>query len=222
MRVYKNQHWHIIFLFVLLIGIKKTIDINPLILEGSLLGINTKSWLILSIIIPIAHQIYVLICWRLELYHKQLSKNFGENSFLYYKRLFTFLIILRPISVTILSISNSNTFYLDSTYYCIIIISLLIPGLYAQYSVAKFFGFDRAFGIDHFEPEKYKNLPFVNKGIFKYTSNGMYLFAFFLIWLPGVIFESQAALLLALFQHLYIWIHYYCTELPDIKYIYEK
>jgi hypothetical protein len=31
---------------------------------------------------------------------------------------------------------------------------------------------------------------------------------------------SQAALLAALFNHLYIWVHYYSTELPDIRHIY--
>ena len=222
MKVFKNQLWHIILLLVLLLGVKTIINYNPSILKGSLLGINTHAWLNLSIIIPIVHQIYVLICWRLELYYKSLSKKFGKNSFSYYKKLFIILILSRPISVITLSISNSNSIHIDIISYWIIIILLLIPGIYAQYSVAKFFSFNRAFGIDHFKPNDYKNVPFVEKGIFKYTSNGMYIFAFLLIWLPGIIFESKAGLLIALFQHLYIWVHYYFTELPDIKYIYGK
>ena len=42
------------------------------------------------------------------------------------------------------------------------------------------------------------------KAIFKYTSNGMYTFAFFLIWIPGVLLQSKAALLAALFHHIYM------------------
>ena len=90
-----------------------------------------------------------------------------------------------------------------SYFICLI---LLIPGIYGQYSVFKYFGINRAFGIDHFKPEKYKNRTFVKKGIFKYTPNGMYKFVFLLLWIPGILFQSKAALIAALFQHIYIWI----------------
>ena len=191
-------------------------------MDGSLFGYSTYTWLIISLLSAIVHQLYVLFCWRLELYYKYLSKNYGKNAFSYYKKIFTVLILSRPIFILLLSISNSNSLYIGPVFYWTIIILLLIPGIYAQYSVAKYFGYDRAFGIDHFEPEIYNKIPIVNEGIFKYTSNGMYVYAFFLIWLPGIIFESQAGILLALFHHLYIWVHYYFTELPDIRYIYRK
>jgi len=77
-------------------------------------------------------------------------------------------------------------------------------------------------GIDHFYPEKYKNETFVKKGIFRYTDNGMYIFGFFILWIPGILLQSKAALLAALFNHIYIWVHYYFTELPDIKEIYSN
>jgi len=97
---------------------------------------------------------------------------------------------------------------------------LIIPTIYLFYSVAKYFGMDRAFGIDHFHPEIIKNEPFIKQGIFRYTSNGMYLYGFLILWIPGVLLQSKAALLIALFNHIYIWVHYYFTELPDIKMIY--
>ena len=37
---------------------------------------------------------------------------------------------------------------------------------------------------------------------------------------PGLYASSQAALLAAAFNHAYIWVHYFCTELPDMKRIY--
>ena len=79
---------------------------------------------------------------------------------------------------------------------------------------------DRAFGIDHFFPEKYKNVSMVKQGIFKHTSNGMYIFGFLTLWIPGILLKSKAAILIALFHHLYIWVHYYFTEKPDMKIIY--
>ncbi len=41
-----------------------------------------------------------------------------------------------------------------------------------------------------------------------------------ILYLPGLLLLSQAALLLAAFNHLYIWVHYYCTEKPDMKVIF--
>ena len=79
---------------------------------------------------------------------------------------------------------------------------------------------DRAFGIDHFQPGTIGNESFVKRGIFKYTSNGMYVYGFLILWIPGILFQSEAALIVALFNHIYIWVHYYYTELPDIKIIY--
>ena len=221
-KIFSHQIWHALCLLILFIGVSKSIENYPSILNGSLFGYSSYTWLIISMLSPIVHQLYVLFCWRSELYYKYLSKNYGKNAFIYYKKIFTVLILSRPIFILLLSISNSNSLYIWPVFYWAIIILLLIPGIYSQYSVAKYFGYDRAFGIDHFEPEIYNKIPLVNDGIFKYTSNGMYVYAFFLIWLPGIIFESQAGILLALFHHLYIWVHYYFTELPDIRYIYGK
>ena len=47
-------------------------------------------------------------------------------------------------------------------------------------------------------------------------------FGLMVLYLPGLLFLSQLALIVALFNHLYIWIHYYCTELPDLKVIYAE
>ena len=95
----------------------------------------------------------------------------------------------------------------------------LVPAIYLFYSVKRYFGFRRAFGIDHFD-ESYRSLPFVRKGIFRFTRNGMYVYGFLLLWVPGFWFASLAALSVALFNHLYIWVHYFATELPDMKRIY--
>ena len=135
---------------------------------------------------------------------------------------FAILFVSRLISIILLAISNSYSFKANQLLIFSILIIITFPTIFLFYSVKKYFGIDRAFGLDHFEPEKIKNEPFVKKGIFKYTSNGMYIYGFLILWIPGLIMMSKAALLVAFFNHLYIWIHYYFTELPDIKYIYKK
>lgn len=79
----------------------------------------------------------------------------------------------------------------------------------------------RAFGADHFDPSM-RSIPFVRGGIFRFTSNAMYVFGFLLLWVPALWWASAGALCAALFNHLYIWVHYYATERPDIVRIYGR
>jgi Phospholipid methyltransferase len=57
---------------------------------------------------------------------------------------------------------------------------------------------------------------------FRFTSNGMYVYGFLLLWVPALWWASAAALCVALFNHLYIWVHYFATERPDIDRIYTR
>ncbi len=43
-----------------------------------------------------------------------------------------------------------------------------------------------------------------------------------ILYLPGLLLLSKAALAVALFNDIYIWVHYYCTERPDMETIYGK
>jgi hypothetical protein len=56
--------------------------------------------------------------------------------------------------------------------------------------------------------------------MFKYSSNAMYTFGFLILWVPGLLLLSKAAILAGLFNHVYIWVHYFFTEAPDMKVIY--
>ncbi|WP_082331929.1 methyltransferase [Mangrovimonas xylaniphaga] len=218
--IFKRQFWHLAFLLGLLMVLSLLFSNLPKLSEGQLWGISTKTWSLLAIAVPIVHQVYVLLCWRFELYFQSLSKWFGSKGFQLYKIGFAVLILLRPISLVLLAISNAHTLHLPRWLSLLGSLVLFIPAAYLFYSVKTYFGMDRAFGIDHFYPELYKNTPIVSQGIFKYTSNGMYVFGFFLLWIPGLLWESKTALWLALFNHLYIWVHYYTTEKPDMVKIY--
>jgi len=219
-KIFKYQQWHLLLLLVLLFFLFLFPKLDPTFLQGSLWEISSLNWYVLAISIPIIHQVYVLLVWRLELHNKSISKLFGKNGFKFYKLGFGILFLSRAITIVILAFSNKMTININPTFSYVLSGVLMILAAYLFYSVAKYFGMDRAFGIDHFYPEIAKNQPFVNQGIFKYTANGMYQFGFLILWIPGILLQSKAALSLALFNHIYIWVHFYFTELPDIKIIY--
>jgi len=221
MKLLKYQQWHFLLLLLLLVGMYFYVNADTSILRGESMGINTTTWFYLAILCPIIHQIYVLVCWRLELFYNSISKTFGVLGFKLFKIGFAILFVSRLLTIIMVALSSTNTLNINKTLAYLLAFILFIPSVYLFYSVKKYFGSDRAFGIDHFHPEEAKNEPFVRKGIFKYTSNGMYIYGFLILWIPGLLFLSKAALLAALFNHIYIWIHYYFTELPDIKIIYE-
>ena len=153
-------------------------------LKGEFLEISTSKWFLLATLIPILHQIYVMVCWRLELFYNSISKKYGALGFNLFKVGFAFLFISRLLTIILLAFSNANTFNLNIYFAYLLAGLLFIPAIYVLYSVKKYFGFDRAIGVDHFQPEKFKNEPFVNKGIFKYTSNGMYIYGLLVLWIP--------------------------------------
>lgn len=214
----KKQGWHFLSLAVLLAGV--TFLARGDLLAGQLWGISAQAWFWFSIAVPVAHQIIVGVIWRGQLYHNWMTNAFGEQGFFVYKIIFTILFVARPISIILLGISSRNTLPLNPILAYVLAVILFIPAAYGMYSVVHYFGIDRAYGIDHFEPEIYRDKPFVRQGMFKYTDNAMYKIVFLILWVIALAFLSQAALLVAAFSHIYIWVHFYFTELPDINHIY--
>lgn len=220
MKILEKQGYHLLSILVLVGGI--WLAARGDILEGAFLGLSTRTWLILSVLFPLLHQIYVVICWRGELYYGWLSNALGERAFIIWGIGFMILFLARPITIVALAIANRGTFAIPLWINIPLIgICLGIVG-YMGYSFTKYFGVKRALGMDHFRPDEYRNLPFVKEGIFRWSSNAMYTYAFLGLWMIGLIFNSKAALLAALFNHVYIWAHYYFTELPDMGYIYRE
>ena len=216
--MFEKQGQHYFLLIVLLLGVYFLATGN--VLSGQLWGISTRTWLWIAIATPVLHQVVVVFLWRAELYHHKMTEWFGDKAFPIYKVIFTILFIGRPITLILLGISNANTLNLNPTISYLIAIILFIPFAYTMYSVINYFGMDRAYGADHFDPSIYKDKPFVKQGMFKYTNNAMYKFGFLGLWVIGFAFLSKAVLLAAAFNHLYIWVHFYFTELPDIRHIY--
>ncbi len=148
-----------------------------------------------------------------------LTRHLGSAAFSLYAAGFAFLIILRPVLISILAVSNRNTVPANPEIMIIAAVLMVVPVIYLFYSVARYFSFRRALGIDHFS-ESYRSMPLVREGIFRFTPNSMYVFGFLVLWIPALLFTSVAALAFALFSHLYIWVHYFTVEKPDMVRIY--
>lgn len=173
-------------------------------------------WVALSI--PIAHQVFVWLSWRIELRYSLISGTIGFKAYLI---IFFVLFVSRFVSLFILAWLDRHSLSLNPGFQAVAISICLFLGIYAMYSVFKYFGMARAAGADHFDSD-YRSMPLIKDGMFRYSSNSMYVFAFLLFWAIAIGFNSASALIVAAFSHLYIWIHFICTEKPDMEYIYGK
>jgi hypothetical protein len=216
--LFEGQLAHLISVALLLVALYAAAAL-PGFAEGAWLGLSTTLWVWLAVADAIAHQVFVWISWRVELRDQGLMRRFGAGAFPAYKAIFAILIVLRPVLIFALGRANRGTLAIDPWLGYAVSLVLLAPAAYLMYSVVHYFEIDRAFGIDHFDPA-YRNAPLVRRGIFRWTPNAMYVFGFFVLWIPALLFQSVAALAVAAFSHAYIWVHYYCTEKPDMRRIY--
>ena len=216
--IFEKQWLHGSLLAALLAGLVVLSGFDA-VRSGQLWGITTPVWFWLAAAAPVLHQVYVWFCWRTQLHGSLLTRTLDALGFPLYAAGFSILGIARVALVFALAVSNRDTLQANPSALKLLALIALIPATYLFYSVNRYFGFRRAFGIDHFD-EGYRSLPFVRKGIFRFTRNGMYVYGFLLLWVPAFWFASLAALSIALFNHLYIWVHYFATELPDMKRIY--
>jgi hypothetical protein len=217
--MFEGQAAHLVWLGLLVSVVG--VAVGTVDRSGSWLGIPTTAWLVLAIAIPILHQAYVTVVWRVELHAKEISKRLGmERGFKVYAAGFSLLMTLRVLSAFGVAIANAGTLPISPEVAYAISAVMAVPFLYLQYSVLRYFGYKRAVGIDHFDPA-YRDVPLVREGIFRYIPNAMYTVGFLLMWIFAIAFRSQAALIVAAFSHAYIWVHYFFTERPDMQRIYE-
>lgn len=216
--VFQGQGVHFALLLFLIVGLGTVIQ-EKSFLAGELWRWPTDIWFWLAVVIPILHQTYVWLCWRLELHYGALSRVLGRWAFYGYAADFFLFLFFRLAAVCFLAYANQGSVFIDRTVAWGLIAFFGVPMVWVYYSIARYFGFRRAAGMDHFDPT-YRTLPLAEEGIFKYFRNPIYLFGVLILFIPGLLLQSKAALLVAVFQYLYIWVHYFCTEKPDMRFIY--
>ncbi len=184
-----------------------------------LLGLQAHQWATVSIGLAIAHQVIVAFVFRLQLHRNLVTRMHGENDIAIWTRIFMPLLVARPVSILITGLADDvpigTPTWLNWTFGLL----FLAVAVYGMQSVLRHFTIRRAVGGDHFR-EEIAAMPLVTEGIFKYTSNAMYGPIFLGLWGIALICDSWNALVVAVFQHVYIWVHYYCTEKPDMEWIY--
>lgn len=213
--IFERQWLHALLLAALLAGLEVFSGFAG-VRTGQLWGVGTPRWFWLATGVAVVHQVYVWFCWRTQLHASWLTRTFGTLGFPVYAAGFAVLGSTRVVLVFLLAVSNRDTLRVNPSAIKLLALIAAIPATYLSYSVLRYFGVKRAFGIDHFD-DSYRSLPLVRKGIFRFTRNAMYAFGFLLLWVPALWFASLAALGVALFNHLYIWVHYCATELPDMR-----
>ena len=216
--LFEKQVVHLVLL-ILLLGLVSAASSAGGLLTGSLWNVSTATWFYIAIAVPVVHQVFVWFVWRTQLHFSLITRSFGQAGFTYYAVIFFLLFFSRLVLIIILAISNKNNLQFNQFILYGLAVILFIPNVFLLQSVAKYFGYKRALGIDHFDPS-YRNIPMVKEGIFRLTGNAMYIFGFFILWIPGLLASSSAALMVALFNHTYIWVHYFTTEKPDMDMLY--
>ena len=212
---FKNQVWHLGGTIVLFyIGIQ---FVNLGNNTNIFFGIGALGWFMIAMSIPLIHQTYVWICWRSELCWKLISNTIGFKGYV----VLFFILIISRLSAIVLCFIDYGSLYNPGWFAWILGLILFIHGAYTMYSVKRYFGFLRAAGADHFDT-KYRNLPFENRGIFKWSPNAMYLFAIAIPFSFAVSTGSQSMFVVAIYTYISIWLHYFCTEKPDIVEIYSN
>jgi protein-S-isoprenylcysteine O-methyltransferase Ste14 len=148
-----------------------------------------------------------------------ISRAFGPLAFPLYGAVFMAFLVARIVAILLLAIASRDTLPVNLVALRWLAGVVAIPFAYLAYSVVSFFTISRAMGADHFK-KSYRSRPLENRGIYRFTSNGMYIYGMMVLYLPALWYASRPALVAAVFGHLYIWVHYFTTEKPDMRRIY--
>lgn len=212
--IFRGQFQHIMITILLTVG-----AISLLAQGESFLGISSMNWAYITIGAAIFHQSLVAVVFRLQLHLNLMVRLFGDRALKIWGFIFLPLLAIRPILILCTGLADTGSLEGNRSLQLIAGLLLLLPTVYGMHSVLKYFTLNRALGGDHFYDE-YANMPMVKEGIFKFSGNAMYSFVFLGLWAIALLTGSWNAMILALFQHAYIWVHMYCTEDPDMKIIY--
>lgn len=213
--ILESQPQHAMLAVLLAVGAYALLEPS----DTRLWALTATDWASLSIVLALVHQVLVAFVFRLQLHRNILTRLFGNKDMKIWAAMFMPLLAARPLTVLMVGLSDSVQITESGIPLLILGWALVIPAAWALYSTFVYFTIPRALGGDHFRDE-IAEMPLVSQGTFKYFSNSMYGVAFLGLWSIALITNSWNALVVALFQHAYIWVHMYCTEDPDMRWIY--
>ena len=187
--------------------------------QGRFLGLESFGWAWLSIWAAVLHQVVVAVGFRLQLHRAVLTRTFGPRDFDIWRAIFLPLLLARPVTLLITASLDAGSLGGWRAGEILLGVALLIPALLTLHTVVTRFTVKRAAGGDHFR-ESYLSMPMIREGMFRWSPNSMYSFAFLGLWSIALIAGSWQALVVAFFQHAYIWVNMYTVEAPDMRWLY--
>ncbi len=219
-RIFKYQGYHLLLYVVIGAVLYSAITQFP---DGhrKIWGLSAREMVLLSWIFAALHQGWIVFFWRTELYLGKISAWFGRGGFLIFRIGFVIFASCRLLLLIPISLATAQTASIPRGVSVALIVVTTPFILWGLYSVFVYFGATRAFGADHFDPA-YSDSTLEKRGIFKYIPNSMYTVVLLLIYHPGLFWHSWPGLIAAAAHHALVWVHYFCTEKPDMKEIYGK
>ncbi len=67
-KIFHYQIWHLVTVAVLFVVLHKFITLNKSSMNGMLWGFSAITWFWLATAVPVIHQLYAWLIWRLELF----------------------------------------------------------------------------------------------------------------------------------------------------------
>lgn len=215
-QILEGQPQHLMILILLTLGALSLLSNGP---DNRLLGLSAVGWAKLGIALAIIHQVVVALVFRLQLHRNLLTRLFGDRDMTIWAAIFLPLLAARPLTMIMTGWADDTPITGLRWLEIPVGAALLAVAAWGMQSTLVHFTLPRALGGDHFR-EEIRALPKVTGGVFDYTDNGMYGVVFLGLWGLALLFGSWNALVLALFQHAYIWVHMYTTEGPDMRRLY--
>ncbi|WP_298500800.1 methyltransferase [uncultured Maritimibacter sp.] len=216
-QVFEGQAQHLLLLVMLLAGAVSLLLFTPD--PPRTLGLTSGDWALVSIALVVLHQGLVAIVFRLQLHHATLTRLFGERDLTVWSAVFLPLLAARPVTLILAGWDDPVPITGLRLPEVVLGALLLAPAIWGMHSTLTHFTLRRAVGGDHFR-EDIRALAPVRGGVFEYTANGMYGVVFLGLWAIALLMGSWNALVVAAFQHAYIWVHFYTVEQPDMRRLY--
>ena len=176
-----------------------------------------KLLIIFALLMVSMMKFFTMFYCRSELYSQISMKlfkstNIGWNVYRFIYLLWFLSVIHQIILFAFLSNHTFNIYYNSFILQLILIIICIILTIYSFIKLYDNSGFYRIIGKDYFYRDSQINNSNKNR-IY------IYLFMFMFLYIPGLIALSKNSLFIALCYHLGTISNYYCTELPDIRYM---
>ncbi len=219
--IFEKQDWHFALLALLVVSVNAIMVLYPLSFTGVFWGLSTGTWLWIGVFTAILHQIYIMLIWRIQLETRWLTTNLPRLGFIAYLIDYTLMLAARTGAIILVAAANREVIFIPDSFRWVGSIILGIVFTWLTYSVTKSSSYKDLAGAVFFE-SKDPNHCGIQKNISAVVPGAVYIFGPLSFYIPGLVLASPASLLLALFNHIYIWIHYCYTEAPSLKRVYSS